>query len=498
MSFKLTKQQKQIVELANSGEHVAITAGAGTGKTSTLQLIAESKKDLNGLYVAFSKAVQVDAEARFPRSTQCSTAHSLAWRAGGNQYKSRLDAPRLSTSAIVEFLDADPITVWFEDKRDGSQTYGEGFVAGLAMRMVDKFCQSADLEISEKHMPRIPGLDSPGEWKHHQQIAPKIVELARRAWWRDLVNFKGQLRFTHDMYLKLFQVKNAQAEGDDAWMRFDFLFADEAQDLSPVMVDIFQRQARLGTQVIAVGDSQQAIYGWRGAVDAMDMIDGAVSAELSLCWRFGEEIAVPVNRMLDILGTDMRLKGMGGPGEVGEFPGARVVLARSNSRIVYEAMNALGQRRKFAIVGNLPKQIKSFAQGARALMDTGSTFHPELSWASSWSEVLRYVEDDMLGDDLGLMVTLVDDYGTERIIDAMNSAVEEGAADLVLSTMHASKGREWPEVRLCGDYKRDEEGKPNLSVEDRRLFYVAASRAKTGLDLSECMDIYYPSHVAAT
>src|SRR3954462_8371358 len=57
-----------------------VLAFAGTGKTTALQLLAEADPT-PGLYLAYNKAAQLAARARFPAHTACRTVHSLAFRA---------------------------------------------------------------------------------------------------------------------------------------------------------------------------------------------------------------------------------------------------------------------------------------------------------------------------------------------------------------------------------------------------------------------------------
>lgn len=490
-----TAEQGDVLDLVNAGEHVALSALAGTGKTTTLRHVAHkccdpSIADRGGvLYAAFNKAIQREAEGLFPSWVECRTTHSLAW---SNRYRERLGAKRLSTAGIVSILGAQPNVVYFEDDRDGSQEFPAELMAALAIEAVIKFSRSADLDISEKHMPRVPGLDVAGEWSHHDQIAPDVVTLARRAWWDDITKPSGKLRFEHDYYKKIWHLRLREK---NEHLGYEMLFVDEAQDLTPLDVDVFQREAQNGAQVIAVGDLNQQIYGWRGAVDGMHMIEGAKDAQLSWCWRFGEEIAGPVNEMLTRLRSGARIIGKGGPGEVGLFPSARTVLARSNGTIMQEAVRAAEDSVRFTVVGSLAKSIIAFAQGALALQEGRRSTHHELSWANSWPEVMAYVENDRLGWDLTLRVNIVSELGAQRVIDVMTDAANcsEETAELILSTMHVSKGREWPDVRLAGDYRPDEDGAPMLTDEDRRVYYVAASRAQTQLDISACTKVFYGS-----
>jgi hypothetical protein len=95
--------------------------------------------------------------------------------------------------------------------------------------------------------------------------------------------------------------------------------------------------------------------------------------------------------------------------------------------------------------------------------------------------VVEYSKSDE-GSDMRLMVKLVTEFGAERIRNALKGMPKEEDADLVVSTAHKSKGREWDTVRLGQDFPTANK----MSDPDRRLLYVAATRAKLVLDISEC------------
>ena len=65
MEFKPTPEQTAIIDASTSGESVAVNAVAGAGKTSTLKLLADANSGRSGRYVAFNKAIVVEAEHKF-------------------------------------------------------------------------------------------------------------------------------------------------------------------------------------------------------------------------------------------------------------------------------------------------------------------------------------------------------------------------------------------------------------------------------------------------
>jgi len=62
-----TQEQEDIIHAVAKGLTVKVAALAGTGKTSTLMMIAEAYPNLKGLYLAYNKSLQLEAQAKFPK-----------------------------------------------------------------------------------------------------------------------------------------------------------------------------------------------------------------------------------------------------------------------------------------------------------------------------------------------------------------------------------------------------------------------------------------------
>src|SRR3954454_21499313 len=82
MDFSPTPEQDKITAAAATGENVVVTAVAGSGKTSTLKLIGNALAPKRGIYLAFGKDIQIEADKSFPANVECRTAHSLAYAHG--------------------------------------------------------------------------------------------------------------------------------------------------------------------------------------------------------------------------------------------------------------------------------------------------------------------------------------------------------------------------------------------------------------------------------
>ncbi|UNO42678.1 UvrD-helicase domain-containing protein [Streptomyces sp. MST-110588] len=499
-----TAEQIAATEAFRAGDHLVIQAGAGTGKTTTLSMLAHCTRPRrperghgqppygqqgqppppdppeemrHGRYLAFNRTIARDAARRFPPQVACGTAHALAYAAVGKRYRHRLSAPRRAGWKTGEALGIDAgMSV-----RIGARKVTSRALSFTALRTVTRFCQSADESITAQHVPRLRGAESDAS---HAQLAQLVLPYAHKAWADLRRTEQGVVRFEHDHYLKMWAL-------DKPVIAADFLLLDEAQDTNPVVEQVFVAQ-RGHAQLVLVGDSAQAIYGWRGARDVMTGFDGR-QLSLSQSFRFGPALAEEANRWLSVIDAPIRLNGS--PlltTEVGATPDADAVVCRSNAGAMVEVIRLLEKGRRVALVGG-GGTLGALARAAHDLRSGCRTSHPELLLFDSWEELREYAERDPSGRDLLPLVQLVDDHGTEAVLEALGKLVDEGAAEVTVSTAHRAKGREWPTVRIAEDFTAPddldevgEDGQPlpgPIDPDEARLAYVAVTRARLRLDV---------------
>jgi hypothetical protein len=469
-----TSEQQAIADAYRAGDGLVIEAGAGTGKTSTLRMLAAAVPARRGIYVAYNKAIAAEAQRSFPAGVTCATAHSLAFRAVGRQFARRLNGPRMPARETARILGInEPISI------GGGKNLAPEQVARLAGDTVTRYCYSDAAEIGPRHVPIRPGLDDPGDLAVLRQVIPPLADKA----WADLTHPDGRLKFSHDHYLKMWQLSGPQLPAD-------YVMLDEAQDANPVVAAIVTAQGHC--QQVLVGDRCQAIYGWRGAVDAMSSFAGTRLA-LSQSFRFGQAIADEANKWLTLLDAPLRLSGYERiSSAVGPAMAADAVLCRSNAEAVAQVMAAHDQGRRAAMAGG-GDAIRRLAEAAITLKAGAGTGHPELFVFRTWGEVQDYAEQDSAGSDLRTFVRLIDKHGPDVVIHVIDSLVPEERADVVVSTAHKAKGLEWDSVRIATDFKqpankngvgsaRAAAGKPEMPRETAMLAYVAVTRARLVLD----------------
>lgn len=475
-----TAEQQAAVVGAVALHNLVLEAGAGTGKTSTLVLIGEAlqKLGLQGLYCAYNADIAAEASGKMPANVTCKTAHAAAFPQFGKQRIGRIQGPR--TAAHNPAFKYGKGTEGFVDMF-GVKGYGAGEdrvtprqIAVSVKNTLSRFCNSRSDRIEWRHVDVPETLDGEDAVRFRKHVMP-YAEAA----WQDLCDEDGRLTqpyMTHDAYLKMWSLAKPQ-------LGFDFILFDEAQDANPCIAAVIEAQR---CQKIMVGDRAQAIYGWRGAEDAMEKFDADERLFLSQSFRFGPAIAEYAMRWLKYTGTPLQLKGFDLlNSKIEPLADPDAVLCRTNAGCIQVAMTMQAAGKKVAFAGGkkFTAGIESFVRAAVNLMEGKNVEHATLGLYKDWSEVLEAVENGE-ADDLGPMVRLIDKYSTDDILAVCRSAARPEQADVMVSTAHKAKGLEWDRVRIHNDFLPPRNEDNTISKSEAMLIYVAVTRAKMVLDNS--------------
>lgn len=493
-----TAEQAAIIAAYQRGENLVINAYAGSGKTTILKMLAQASPGKRFLYLAYNKSAQLDARASFPVNTRCYTSHGLAFqpmlgmakRVGGGKY-----LPGAQLAKLMK--------ITFPQRLTDRRVLSPGQLASVVKATVKKFCYSADETITDRHVPwDLKRFTDPDELEALQEIVPPI---ARRIWEQDITADDGLFPMDFDYFLKAYALTHPRLPGD-------VIALDESQDSNPCVAAMVREQIAYGTQVVMTGDQFQAIYEWRGAVDAMAGFarePGVTVLSLTKSFRFGPAIAAEGNKWLRILGAPLPLQGYeqirSRIGQVPDHPDA--VLCRTNGEALKRAIAAIGQGLKVAF----PKgtgELMALTRAAKDLKLGRPCDHPDLMAFTTWSQLQDFVDNDADGEDLKQFVSLVDEHGVDELFDILSKigSEEKGAeADITISTAHSAKGREWRMVQIADDFrepKRDPEAPadqlPKIPPEMARLAYVAVTRGMYVLDRTGLawVDHYLPAVAA--
>lgn len=481
MTFKPTPEQTDCTEKFSTGKKLRINAYAGCGKTTVLKQIARSTTR-RGVYVCFNKSIAEEARKVFPTTVACSTMHSLAYRAmarkyQGNKLTGTINGGYLAGKLSLQSRDVGPdITL---------TPRGVGYLIAATLK---RWQASGCDELQEYDVPldgRLECIDTGTA----AQLRWDIASRARSLWMR-MIDRNDEMPLGHDGYLKLWALGRPTLDGD-------FILLDEAQDTNGVVMELMRHQS---AQLVTVGDKHQQIYEWRGARNAMVELPTDLEARLSTSFRFGPEIAGYASSVLDLLDETVPLKGNPARSDrIGQIERPDAILCRNNVTLLSELFDALEAGKRPCIVGGTT-EVLSFVSAAEKLMNRQSVDYPlEFFGFKDWEDVREVAEKDEGAKELQRWVRLIDQYGVDKLRQSLERLPkQEIDADLVLSTGHKSKGREWPAVRLCDDFlrgirtpKEDADKKaldapppsPEEYASELRLFYVAATRGQEQLEV---------------
>ncbi len=477
MAIKNTVEQDLILEQAEKGEMFKIMAYAGSGKTTTLKLISESRPKKAGLYLAFNKAIATEASEKFPDTVDCRTFHSVAFRNTDRAITDKLKLPRITPTLLAKKYDIEPCTVRLQ-AMDKARHLEPKALARLVNESVLVFCQTSAEFPSNNHIVVPDGIYAGDIGGLQRYLLPYVQRK-----WEDSINPINRAGIGHEIYLKLWALNKPQISAD-------YILFDEAQDSDPLMLGVLENQKN--TQVIYVGDPHQQIYAWRGAINAMQTLNIA-EARLTQSFRFGGAIADTANLLLSQLGEKVPLIGSPLKKSIVHLKSTLdknvdAVLCRSNAAVIHNLIHGLSQNHKVAIQADTQQMI-DFIDGAQKIQNGERSDHRELMMFESWKDIIEFVES---GEGSGLLplAKLIEKHGGDLLKEILTQASKAENADYIISTAHKAKGLEWNNVRLDTGfmYKIDQTGL-NVTKDELRLIYVAATRAKDNLDASGLVDL---------
>jgi superfamily I DNA/RNA helicase len=470
-----TDEQQAIIDAITTGDTVKVEACAGSGKTATLAMAA-NELDGDVLYLAYNKEAQKSAEKRFGKAATCRTTHSLAFGAIGKNYmEAGRIGKRVPATETARLLQCSNVTL---DLGNSAIMRGD-FIARMASDTITRFCYSADQMPSKSHVPHLEGLTD----DQYAILASEIHPWAKKLW-RDSTQLNSAHYFSHDMYMKMWALTEPQLD------YYETILLDEAQDSSRLVRKIVLDQHH--AQVAVIGDSAQAIYGWRGATNVLSTWPSAKELTLSQSWRFGAAVAEEANAWLPHTGTDMLVAGnpnMASTVVTDEGATPDAVLCRTNAMSMNRAIEYIAKGLRVCIAGGTDS-LKQLLYAASSLMAGKPTSHPELVMFKTWKELCAYTEEEQ-GRDLKMLVGLINRYGIDALLSACKATVTPSKAEITISTAHKAKGLEWNHVEIADDFR---EPAPELDEATMKyvpgkilkpeamLAYVAVTRARGTLD----------------
>jgi DNA helicase-2/ATP-dependent DNA helicase PcrA len=471
-------QQAILDAITTSNDSLLIQARAGSGKTSTLEMIANVLTG-SACFLAFNKAIATELSAKLP--FPASTYHALAFRAVGRALQARNRGRRT-------VVDANKVGTIFD------ATYGRDRLAvrGAVLKLVSLMKASALMpDASDTALASIlEHFDI--TWDDDDFNDHDVCEMAR-----DILHANNDDTMHVDFDDMLYFVVLFNVKLDT----FDVVLVDEAQDTNDVQRMILRRLMHASSRLVAVGDDAQAIYGFRGAShDSMDRIARDFSARrmpLSISYRCPRAVVQLAQKYVpDISPRDNAPEGTvlyPPTWQLTDFRPDDLLVCRNTAPLIQVAYRLIARRIPAKIMGReigkgLTTLVKKLAgrTGTLTTLPDKLTAYQDREVSNALSrkqEGKAQAITDKCESILALLDSMTDDdrargiTGLCEIIEGMFS--DNGPSVTTLATVHKAKGLEAPRVFILDAHLMPSKyaRQPWQLQQEHNLAYVAITRA---------------------
>lgn len=462
-------QNQVFVAVQENLDNILIQAVAGSGKTTT---ITEAIKFASGssLFMAFNKSIAEDIRGK----TYCDvkTLNALGHRLLC-QYRPRATLDDKKSLKILKGLMSE----------DDFSEFGYVLkqVIGLTKNQGFDIKQEADL------------IDFLGLVEAQQIPEDRIEQMAEIASQAFTFSKADETTFDYDDQLWI-----PLKEGWP-YPRYDNVFIDECQDLSPIQHLMLERFQQQGSRIIAVGDRHQAIYGFRGAMsNSMDALKDRfqmLELPLSISYRCDQEIVREAQRFC----PHIQARADASLGRVHKLDWDRkdpqlfsdcLIVCRNNAPLFRVILRHIRARQPCRILSSFldgfSAQIKRFkAQNIPTL----------LLRLDAWYEKERSAAAEK--GQKGKLASLRDRYETIKCLAEAFPTIEdmmywvrklsESTTGPIFATIHKAKGLEHERVHILRPdlLPAFYAVTPEQRQQEANLEYVAITRAKHELTFGE-------------
>lgn len=478
LSFTPTDEQFAIEGAFKENRFTTIQAKSGSGKTSTLYMLANGTED-KILYLAFNKSMAEEARRKMPDNVECRTLHSICYQQLDQALRHKLTRPE---GAYVNVAGTgNEIAKKFKINnlidKNGKTLLTRAMIGLMVKQTVGKFEFSDDAHLGRKHFPTVYLADLKRKNINENKLVTEVVTYAKQLW-RERIDPKSETIMTHDTYVKLFELS-----GKD--LGYDIIFGDEFQDVNPAFLSIL-RNAKAAKRIVVVGDEFQSIYQFRGSQNMMkETSTYGVELPLTACFRFGPKVADVANMILeDKQPLAHPLVGKGYDTIVGSYVSDIVdytkpytIIFRKNLTLLMEAMDRIADGEDI-IINVDTKDFISMVDSVNALRrgDIEKVKHETVLPYATWEEFVDCAESD---PDAKRLLNVVVSGKANTIAHTLRTHRNSPTAKVTLTTAHKSKGLEWDQVVVANDfpsnYNKEREW-VGLEEAERNLLYVAHTR----------------------
>jgi superfamily I DNA/RNA helicase len=287
---------------------------------------------------------------------------------------------------------------------------------------------------------------------------------------------------------------------------YPFVFVDEAQDLNPVQIEMLSLLHENGSRIVCVGDTHQAIYGFRGAdPESMSNIRkmlNCVEKPLSINYRCPTSIVEYAQEIVPhIQACDNAKKGKISEGDINELyqvtKDSDYILCRTMAPLVQACLKFVALGKKATVLGrNIGRDIEHLVESIVDERGDNCSIDDFLELLEQWESVeIKKTKESTYANRDSKLINIIDKADTIKalcytainvrdlycIIDRIFTDTKKKG--ITLSTIHRCKGLEneriiiiYPHLLPHPMAKQEWEMK-----QEENLLYVAITRTQDTL-----------------
>lgn len=482
---QLTEYHKDVRESVLNGKNTIISAGPGTGKTWTISRVVipalEKSGKTKGMVFAFTNKNAGDFEKCISSpEIQTGTYHALLGRIVARELNSRRNLPDKKNLKQYPGKTVEMAREIFEGENPKVLNQIADLVnkAKMAAFGIPGNPSISDRQAWEKLAERFSintGGEFGGEFGEENEdgnVGIDIIEAAQKLMVETIKN-KREIDFADMPYFVIYY--------DLPLEELDFVIMDEAQDIPKILLEFLAKYNEKGAQIIAVGDEKQAINGFAGGMDyairsIIERVNGD-KKDLKESFRVSIAAAELCNRVFPDSVIPWKGAKEGGVENISweqfqdlipEMEDGDVILSRTHRNLIPIATEYIRKGREFVYKGIsvwVDKARKSLFMATRKANSTDF-----FAITIAMDDFLREKEEQNSGkskmpawltelqENVSILNELIQgiqnnggDYKTLlKYLDILDAADNNKKGLPVFSTIHASKGGEWPRVYIIG------------------------------------------------
>lgn len=488
--FEPSEYQRKIFEFIKYGVgNCVIKAGAGAGKTLTavtsMNLIPNKQKCL---FIAFNKSIvnELSKKLEHKKNATVRTLHSLGYLMLQRNCECEIEIDEYKYRSYVKQNICDLTTILETEKLTPSRTnqYIENIISLIDLCRFNNAQSIKEIKrISEKYS--VPSLYD------EYNVVKKVLKWGCKNITK--IDYTDMLWLPNELSLN---VKGLQ---------YDWIFIDEAQDLSIAAVQLILKCFKRGTRFVAIGDKNQSINGFAGsseeAFEFLCNYKHTQTFELPITYRCDKKITEFANKIVPSL--QCRNNAQQGKikysVKINEIKDGDMILARTKAPLIALYNKLLRRNINCYIKGqdiglNLIKIIDCIPQDDLnqdlkydgvfvrlydKLFNERNRLMEKYELDFNDSTLSSYIMN--LYDSINTLQILSENLKTKKeLIEKIKKIFCDENDGICLSTIHKAKGLESNNVfLLCHSAMPFKLAKSEWEIEqEKNLMYVAYTRAK--------------------